>query len=1243
METKCAAGRGDSLCRSLSFDHVFEVPRIGLGGGLLVLWNSDVVVNILNSSSNHVDCIITFNDNISTHVSCYYGSLYIHDKTQSWILLDRLYDNAPLLPWIILGNFNDYLSLSDRSSNTNPPNYAMVNFQRFLCKFSLFPLNPIGSKYTWKHGTICERLDWGIVNHGWQQTFPKTTLYHLGFYGLDHRVHRVVLEDDSMALPKQKKSSWLYSSSSRAPISLNAFLDKQQACVNDIRTWNEGFNSLSSRIRALERSINTINSNLPLSSDNVKQVTALQSQLDSLLYKNEILWKQRFKIHWLQAGNKNTRYFHNKATVRKKRNHIRKLKCSDGRIVTSFGEICNEVCSYFGDLFQTQHSDVEATNLLLSALDKSLDTQQIHFLESPFEANEIKQALFQLSVIGNDLTTVILDVLNNNANFSAINDTLIVLIPKKSNASTLKDFRPISLCSTLYKIVAKILSNRLKLVLGSLISSSQSAFLSERIIFDNIFIAQEVVHAINHRKQGKLGWAGLKLDMEKAFDRVEWDFLLAILRKFNFPAKFINLIHQCISSVTIRFNINGQVSDPILPSRGIRQGDPLSPYLFLLCSEGLAAALRLQEQRGFFRGISIARTAPSISHLLFADDTLLFTIASPSYCDALKEALTMYNLATGQRVNYSKSSILFSPNTPPSVRSYFFESLNLEQGPFISKYLGVPQCFGRSKKSSFDFLLQRVSSQLSVWNEKLFSKAGKEVLLKAVIQAIPSYTMSCFRLPASTCQKIEKLMAQFWWGSMGKGSKIHWKSWRTLCSSKFFGGLGFRSLVSHNQAMLAKQAWRVFSNPTSLLATVLKAKYFRHNDFLQAKLGHSPSYTWSSLLWGRDLLKHGLLWKIGNGCSVRTFQDPWIPDLKSPCLRSNDLPPVETGVTLNHYFDNLSVSSILKVPIGGLQRDDALVWNHEASGVFSVKSAYHLVNSASLPPSSSNLSFFTSWWKTLWNLNLPPKVKNFSWRVYHHILPVAINLFHRKAIPQPCCSFCRNPVETVTHALLDCPRAAKIWKASPLRTFYISNRYVDVKEFMLNGFDQLNKESLSLLLTIMWAIWNSRNKKLFANSDMAPTDVVAWTNSFISDYQEALCNANKYKAVHNQQPNDKEITVPHNCYQPNTDAALCAERSKLGFGAVIKDWKGNLVANLAIPAAGIFQPTLAEALALKAGLIWCQHIKIPLVLVETDSKLLVDRVLDRKGDLSALSDMVEDIRNSLSLFPNVILRHTRRV
>uniref|UniRef100_A0A803P9A9 DUF4283 domain-containing protein n=1 Tax=Cannabis sativa TaxID=3483 RepID=A0A803P9A9_CANSA len=313
------------------------------------------------------------------------------------------------------GDFNDYLSLNDRSSSSNPPSYAMTHFQNFVSKFSLLPLNPIGSKYTWKHGSVCERLDWGVVNHKWQHTFPNTTLFHLGFYGSDHRAIKITLNDASMMYLRHKrflfenfwltepsfyetvKDSWKHCPSSHTPLTLNTFLLKQQMCVDDIKSWNAGFNSLSRRINALENSINAIHSNLPLSRDKIHEASALQSQLDSLLYKNEILWKQRSKIHWLQAGDKNTKYFHSKATARRKTNFIRKLKCDDGRVVTSVDDISREVSSYFSDLFKSQESNSEATQYLLSAINKSLDSQQIQFLNSPFEAHEVRQALFQLS------------------------------------------------------------------------------------------------------------------------------------------------------------------------------------------------------------------------------------------------------------------------------------------------------------------------------------------------------------------------------------------------------------------------------------------------------------------------------------------------------------------------------------------------------------------------------------------------------------------------------------------------------------------------------------------------------------------------------------------------------------------------------------------------------------------------------------------------------------------------------
>uniref|UniRef100_A0A803Q2V3 Reverse transcriptase domain-containing protein n=1 Tax=Cannabis sativa TaxID=3483 RepID=A0A803Q2V3_CANSA len=337
-------------------------------------------------------------------------------------------------------------------------------------------------------------------------------------------------------------------------------------------------------------------------------------------------------------------------------------------------------------------------------------------------------------------------------------------------------------------------------------------------------------------KSGKSGWVALKLDMEKIFDRVEWGFVKAIMQHLHFPVRFIGLTLNCISSVSFRLLINGSLTNKFSSSRGLRQGDPLSPYIFLLVSEALSAAIRLKEHNRLFQGISICRLAPVISHLLFANDSLLFSTTTTRSCLAIKNALDLYHRATG-----------------------------LDNKPFISKYLGIPQCFGRSKKDHFSFILPKASSKMNYWTNRFFSKAGKEVLLKA-----------------------------FWWGSIGNKGKVHWKSWEKLCQSKCSDGLGFRSFVHHNQTLLAKQAWHVFSMPNSLLACLLKAKYFKQNSFLEAPKGHCPSFTWCSLLWGRDLLKRGLLWKVSGLLQdfddAQNFHAHTGPQVFSSCSIGNSTP-----------------------------------------------------------------------------------------------------------------------------------------------------------------------------------------------------------------------------------------------------------------------------------------------------------------------------------------------------------------
>jgi hypothetical protein len=293
--------------------------------------------------------------------------------------------------------------------------------------------------------------------------------------------------------------------------------------------------------------------------------------------------------------------------------------------------------------------------------------------------------------------------------------------------------------------------------------------------------------------------------------------------------------------------------------------------------EGFSALLKDAQRENLIRGVRFGVGGPHVTHLLFADDSIVFLEGTTDSIQSLKKILHDYEVSSGQKVNLQKFSIFFGKGCPQGTKENLKQLIGIDNEAISERYLGLPTTVGRSKEGCFKHIRERTWSKVKGLKGQGMSKAGKGTLVKSVIQAVPSYAMSYFKLTKKLCKQLCTILSNFWWGDSDGQKKVHWLAWDRMCKNKQNGGLGFRDYECFNQAFLAKQGWRLLSNPDSLCAKVLKARYFKDSDFLAANCPNRASYTWKSIIYGRELLKAGLVWRIGSGTSVKTDGDNWIP------------------------------------------------------------------------------------------------------------------------------------------------------------------------------------------------------------------------------------------------------------------------------------------------------------------------------------------------------------------------------
>ena len=436
-----------------------------------------------------------------------------------------------------------------------------------------------------------ERLDRALVSTDWAGVFPLVKLHHLSNSVSDHSI--LVLKETSFPRQQRRQSKlfrfesmWLaddgcknvvreawergYTSHSQWP--LEACLEE---CQKSLRDWNKNtFGHVGKHAIDLQKKLQMLEA-MKCNAVNMEEIHATKVELNRWLGLEEEMWRQRSRNNWLKAGDRNTTFFHTKASNQFQRNTISRILDADNGWIEDGDQIGQKFVSYFEELFTTSWPKVEQE--MLDAIQPKVTERMNSTLTQDFHAMEVEKALKQMHpltapgpdgmpplfyhhfwpIVKSIVILAALDFLNHGVSPPKFHDIHIVLIPKVKNPEKVTDYRPISLCNVAYKIASKVVANRLKLVLQEIIGENQSAFVAGRLITDNVLVAHEMMNHISKKKKGKCGEMAIKLDMSKAYDRVEWECLKQIMKKLGFHHKWIDTVMQCVSFVKYAVRING--------------------------------------------------------------------------------------------------------------------------------------------------------------------------------------------------------------------------------------------------------------------------------------------------------------------------------------------------------------------------------------------------------------------------------------------------------------------------------------------------------------------------------------------------------------------------------------------------------------------------------------------------------------------------------------------------------------
>jgi ribonuclease HI len=533
----------------------------------------------------------------------------------------------------------------------------------------------------------------------------------------------------------------------------------------------------------------------------------------------------------------------------------------------------------------------------------------------------------------------------------------------------------------------------------------------------------------------------------------------------------------------------------------------------------------------------------------------------------------------------------------------------------------------------------------------------KEVLIMAVVvQALPTYVMSVFKIPFGLCDTMQKHARTFWWGSDRGKRRVQWIPWNVLIKPKSYGGLGFKDLRLFDQALLAHQAMRLITYPQSLCAQVLKRKYFPQSDLLDMAPAAEASVTWRAIEYGVELLKHGAIKRIGDGESTRIWRDNWIP--RTPNMKPSDSIRVcrlrrvsqlmrpnsnewDEG-KLRRFFQPWDVDEILKVRLPLNKAPDWVAWQYEKTGIFTARSAYRLALTRSLDldsmGSSASASGERGVWKKLWQLPVPPKVRNFVWKLTKNGLPTNANRCYRHIADEASCGMCYETREESYHAVMECPHARALRDA--VRETWCMPAEDRLRNEGLTVLDSVPKEEAGHLAMVLWRAWTVRNKVTRAGETLSIDDSVMYLTTLGKSLKELNGTSGSSGSPKDaplsgteRWPGTREaLWLPPDraVMKINVGGAVNPSTGEAAVGAIMRDYEGQPHAMVWRRIGRCRDAEEAEALALMEGLRLADQrpVNAPLVL-ESDSANLIQKVQSKGLDKSAIAAVIMDIKQKM--------------